>query len=338
MDIKEINSTLAITDFLARQGILPEKQIGRAAKYISPIRAPESTPSFTVDTIKNVWFDHGEGRGGNLFDLAKELHPSKTSREVLQLLNRLTGQSSLSISQEARDLQVRVTAVQQHADAKDNTIQVTGYTNLATPALWEYVKARRIQESVAKRLLKQVYYQYKGKTYYAVGFQNDQGGFALRNKYVKLASMPNGATFIDNGKTSLTVFEGFFSYASMETLRPYMRLPETNILVLNSLSFLKASRPLMERHQKVFACLDNDEAGNTATALLKSWNNGKFWDARKYYASGKDLNAWLIENLDKVMLQRAKLSLNQLARTTQGNQVGQNKTKGLGPHKRGHEF
>ncbi|RFM28549.1 toprim domain-containing protein [Deminuibacter soli] len=338
MDIKEINSTLAITDFLAQLGIMPEKQIGRAAKYISPIRTPESTPSFTVDIIKNEWYDHGEGRGGNLFDLAKELHPSKTNREVLQMLNRLTGQSALNISPEASALQLRITAAKQNPESKDNAIQVTGYTRLSTPALLDYVKERRINEDVAKRLMKQVYYQYKGKTYFAVGFQNDQGGFALRNKYVKLASMPNGVTFIDNGKTSLTVFEGFFSYASMETLRPYLRLPETNILVLNSLSFLKVNRPLMERHYKVFACLDNDEAGNTATALLKSWNNGKFWDARKYYASGKDLNAWLIENLDKLMLQRTKLSLTQLVRTNQGNQIGQNKSKDRGPYNRGNEF
>lgn len=312
MDIKGINSTLAITEFLARQGVMPDRPPrGRYVKYISPIREREHTASFSVDVIKNTWKDFGTGQGGNLFDLARELHPSKSNRDLLQELNRMAGQGSYMLSPEAKDLQARITEVKQDPGATESTIQVTGYSKITEPALWSYIKERRIAEGVAQRYFKQVYYQYKNKSFYALGFENDEGGFALRNKHIKLASKPNGSTFIDNGRDTLIVTEGAFSFASVETVRQYMRLPESNYLILNSLSFLKGNRMLMENHHKVFSCLDNDERGNSATALLKAWNPGKFWDARRLFAGEKDPNKWLINNLDKVMLQHTKMSIQQ---------------------------
>ena len=37
--------------------------------YSAPYRT-ERTPSFKVDIAKNVWFDFGMGKGGDIFDLA----------------------------------------------------------------------------------------------------------------------------------------------------------------------------------------------------------------------------------------------------------------------------
>ena len=54
-----------------RNGIHPTKQKGNALWHSAPYRT-ERTPSFKVDTNKNVWFDFGIGKGGDIFDLAGE--------------------------------------------------------------------------------------------------------------------------------------------------------------------------------------------------------------------------------------------------------------------------
>ena len=61
--------TIPIDVYLERRGLSPTKTRlgGRELWYHSPIREGDETPSFKVDTGKNVWFDHGLVRGGNRF-------------------------------------------------------------------------------------------------------------------------------------------------------------------------------------------------------------------------------------------------------------------------------
>ena len=62
---------IPIADFLSTMGIQPTRQKGNTLWYSAPYRT-ERTPSFKVDTAKNVWFDFGTGKGGDIFDLAGE--------------------------------------------------------------------------------------------------------------------------------------------------------------------------------------------------------------------------------------------------------------------------
>lgn len=70
MDARQMRE-IPIADFLNVMGIHPSKQRGNVLWYSSPYRT-ERTPSFKVDTAKNVWFDFGTGKGGDIFDLAGE--------------------------------------------------------------------------------------------------------------------------------------------------------------------------------------------------------------------------------------------------------------------------
>ena len=70
MDVRRMRE-IPIADFLSAMGIQPKKQKGNALWYSAPYRT-ERTPSFKVDTAKNVWFDFGTGKGGDIFDLAGE--------------------------------------------------------------------------------------------------------------------------------------------------------------------------------------------------------------------------------------------------------------------------
>ena len=59
---------IPIADFLNAIGIHPTKHKGHVLWYSAPSRT-ERTPSFKVDTAKNVWFDFGTGKGEDIFDL-----------------------------------------------------------------------------------------------------------------------------------------------------------------------------------------------------------------------------------------------------------------------------
>ena len=67
---------IPIADFLNAMGIHPTKQKGNALWYSAPYRM-ERRPSFKVDINRNVWFDFGIGKGGDIFDLAGEFIGSK---------------------------------------------------------------------------------------------------------------------------------------------------------------------------------------------------------------------------------------------------------------------
>jgi hypothetical protein len=59
--------TVSLISFLSSLGFEPSKTKGDSYWYLSPIRS-EKTPSFKVSRLKNLWFDHGIGKGGTLID------------------------------------------------------------------------------------------------------------------------------------------------------------------------------------------------------------------------------------------------------------------------------
>ena len=53
---------------LAKLGHFPTKTAEKEAWFLSPFRS-ETQASFKISKIKNQWYDHGEGVGGNVIDL-----------------------------------------------------------------------------------------------------------------------------------------------------------------------------------------------------------------------------------------------------------------------------
>ena len=71
MTIDEMRQ-LPLETFLQRLGHSPAMQKRNDLWYNAPYRE-ERTPSFKVNTDRNVWFDFGLGRGGDILTLAGEL-------------------------------------------------------------------------------------------------------------------------------------------------------------------------------------------------------------------------------------------------------------------------
>lgn len=275
-----------IVQYLASININPAKQPkGANYWYFSPFRK-ENTPSFVVNRIKNKWYDWGEGVGGNIIDFGIRHHNCSVS-DFLKMLNEkkhLLKEPILTENIEKKSAK----------DEGTEEIKVIHVLPLTSFPLLRYLEKRRIHAELARKYCSEVWYKLNGKNYYAIGFQNNAGGYELRNEYIKAASSPKDITFIDNDAKDNLVIEGYFNFLSYKTLYLNLEEPHRNYLILNSTSFFKKSLPLMQSYERNFLFLDNDKTGEKFTKLALSLNKEKFIDERKLYSNYNDLNDWLI--------------------------------------------
>ena len=74
MTIEEAKN-IKLADYLHSLGCNPTKQQGNNLWYKSPLRE-EQESSFKVNIDRNLWYDFGVGKGGNIISLAQELYQS----------------------------------------------------------------------------------------------------------------------------------------------------------------------------------------------------------------------------------------------------------------------
>ncbi len=306
LSLQEVKET-DMADHLKSLGHQPQRSNGNDYWYLTPLHQ-ERTPSFKVNRHQNCWYDHSSGRGGNLVDFLLLYHQC-TIGELLQKMN-----SSLSFHQPKETLLQLQDNDKKIVDSETkmperSSIKITSEKPVTNSFLLSYLRNRNIPFSVAEKYLKEVHYELSGKSYYALGFKNDSGGYELRNKYFKGSSSPKDVTTIFSNQSGdkLSVFEGFFSFLSYLALQEKQSLPLTNFLVLNSLSLFHKNVSKMDTYTKVHLYLDNDLAGGQATARAIK-ESRKFTDERRLYRNHKDLNDWLIQQNGKLK-QRHRLRL-----------------------------
>ena len=84
MNIQEAKN-IRLVDFLAGFGHEPVMQRGNSVWYKSPFRT-EKEASFKVDLHKELWYDFGLGRGGDIITLAKEIYRTQDISHVLRCI------------------------------------------------------------------------------------------------------------------------------------------------------------------------------------------------------------------------------------------------------------
>ncbi len=129
--------------------------------------------------------------------------------------------------QEIFSFHLPATTVQQHYSGTQNqrdnalepAIKVIAAKPITHPALCRYLESRKIPFEIAEKYCKEVHYELYDKKYFAIGFQNNAGGFELRNAHFKGSSSPKDITFFEFPRAKeVAVFEGFFSFLSYQTL------------------------------------------------------------------------------------------------------------------------
>ena len=201
----------------------PVQRRANAIWYKSPYRE-EKTPSFKVNPDKNLWFDFGEGKGGNIFALAGEFIKSGDFLTQVRYVAEVTNMS-------VQDYEpYHHPEVRQPAGHSFENVEVQP---LQSRALLHYLQERGIPSAVAIANCKEIHYTTHGKRYFAVAFGNEGGGYEMRNPFFKGCVPPKDVTLLSVGSDACNVYEGFMDYLSARALGIGGR---EDHLVLNSVS------------------------------------------------------------------------------------------------------
>lgn len=287
MDIERIRG-LPIEDFLARLGYHPAMRKRNDLWYNAPYRE-EKTPSFKVNTDRNIWFDFGAGHGGDIFTLAGELIRSTDFLTQAKYISDTAGGDFVPLPA-PRPAKER---------AAEPAFQEVEQKTLLYDVLKDYLAQRGIPADVAACHCRQISYRVHGKPYFAIGFQNVSGGWELRSKLFKGCVPPKDISLVSRQQTptdACDVFEGFFDFLSAATLGV---ANGNDALVLNSVGNLAKSFPYLDGYAKINCWLDNDGAGRKTFEALRARYKEKVIDCSGVYAGSKDLNEHLQKKLQE---------------------------------------
>ena len=275
MEIQNIKQ-IAITDYLQQQGYAPARVQGIHYWYYSPLRN-ERTPSFKVNTERNLWYDFGSGEHGDIIDLVCALHRCTIS-EAIRLLSgaKQVAHQDFSFGGKRK--------------TSKHKLEIISVQSLTNPYLLRYIAERKISLSIANRFCSEIRYNNTNRTYYAIGFANDAGGWEIRSPYFKGCIAPKAITTISKGTDVLQIFEGFMDFLSWQTLNPSSTC---DTIVLNSLALLPRIQEKLKNYKQVESFLDNDEAGRKTFEVLKQFCPSII-DGSVRYQTQKDLNEWLV--------------------------------------------
>lgn len=272
---------LSIVKTLARFGHFPSRTLEKEAWFLSPLRS-ETQASFKVSLILNRWYDYGIGKGGNGLDLIVAMKKCSV-KQALELLSN------------ERDL----FSFQQPILKKESPpkIEVYEVKSIQHEALIQYLGSRKIQVEKVQLYCNEIRYRFKGRKFFALGLKNHLEGWELRNKYFKTSSSPKAYTYLKNHSDRLIILEGMFDLLSLAELFPD-ELINSDLIVLNSLSFLQPVSHLFKNYKEVDLYLDNDQSGRIhSEELTNQFSNVK--DKSDCYFGYKDLNEKLIPSINK---------------------------------------
>lgn len=293
MNIDEAKA-IPLTEILSRLDHHPKRINAAKALYSSPLRE-ERTPSFWVYLQPNRWYDYegAQPQGGDGLNFAcaylKSCRQDHTVSDGLRWLKNMSIQAIAPIYSD-------------HWEEKEVALLLKDKQPIQQLGLILYLKKRGIPLELARKCLSEVHVHNvnTGKSFYALGFENEEGGYELRNPFFKGTLRPKAITFI-RGTTfppkGVHLFEGFMDYLS--AIVQSGGQPFTNdVIVLNSLICLRQAIPYLQNYgyRRAYTWLDNDPAGEKATELLAEFFQTQqgltHQPMNRMYAPHKDVNAW----------------------------------------------
>jgi len=273
-------NSISIREFFSDMNIRPKKDKSYYGMYFSPFRA-ETVASLKVDYRKNLWYDFGSGEGGTMIDLVMKLYDCKFP-EAMKILE---GKATPTFLLPKTPSKKTGKSVLRHVLPLGNSV------------LTDYLSRRGISVVTALCQCKEVHYEIDGKSYFAIGFKNDAGGYELRNRYFKGSLSPKSITTFSLPTDDCLIFEGFMDYLSYLTMENLLH-PQTDTVVLNSAVFLDRAMDFLYRHDVVHSYLQNDSTGKQVLSEM-SRQHGNVMDLSGLYEKYKDLNECLVNSIKK---------------------------------------
>lgn len=280
MNCKTINEQIRMIDYLAEKDIYPISIKQNIYWFLSPFRN-EKTASFKVDNSTNRFYDFGEGFGGTLIDLISKLE-NISIKEIIQKFNK----NSFSF-QKQNDFQFEKIQTK-------NKYEILKLQEISSFPLVQYLEERKLPLEIVNRYCKEILYKLNEKTYYAIAFPNNENGYEIRNKYVKMCLVKKDISLIKNNQNHLKIFESWSDFISYLFLFPTDEF-EYDFLILNSIALLRKNIELIYKYESIQTYFDHDDAGKSATNFLEMELKTKVNDGSNFYKNHKDLNEFILE-------------------------------------------
>jgi len=273
MNCKQANQ-ISLNDFLQKHNFKPKRKSGDTTFYFSPFRL-EKEASFIVNS-KNKWHDFGSGEHGDIIDFVMKWHNCDRSKAL-----KFIDGSPISFSFHKQEF------------IENSSIKIRNVRPFVKhKALLDYLEYRAIKPLEAvKHELKEVWYTKDDKLYFGIAFENDLGGYELRNKFYKNCIGKKAITTRLNRSSTILVWEGWLDYISYLILN-WSNQPEDH-LILNSTSMHESAISILKKYKKVLVYLDNDQPGKDCFyKIIKEvpW----IIDQSHTFYPFKDLNEFLI--------------------------------------------
>lgn len=276
---------IPLADFLSRLGHEPLRKRGNEWWYAAPYRT-ERTPSFRVNVDKQLWYDFGLGKGGDIFTLAGEFVRSSDFMEQVRFITEAGIAPLPQMEVQAMKPKQLHQVVEKKPAFEEVEIMPLGHR-----ALLSYLEERGITPTIAKRHCKEVHFRLYGKRYFAIGYENRSGGFELRNRFLKGCIPPKDITIHRQGSSRCHIYEGFMDWLSALTLGVGST---EDSLVLNSVANVNKAMPVLENYQEIVCHLDHDDAGRRTVEILRKRFSERVADHSGLYSGYKDLNEYLV--------------------------------------------
>lgn len=293
--------SISIVEILAYYG----KSLSRTktGMYYSPFR-DEKTPSFHIDEAANTWYDFGTHEGGGLIDFVCKITgcQRKEAYDWLASIRHMIPED------------VHTEVIKRAAATSESKVIIKQVNDkFAKKALIEYAQSRCISREILDRYCDEVTYSVSskpGRSFFAIGFKNNSGGYVLRSKVAKICSSsdvttlgPDGNLTMEVNSKKVAVFEGFIDFLSLLSYNEKQE-PGHDCCILNSVSNLEKALPWIAGHTNIMIFADNDNAGRDTYQRITDYVSDSaeevcIYDMAELYKGHKDLNDKLVDEMNE---------------------------------------
>jgi hypothetical protein len=294
----EYANTIPLREILSKLKIALRFTDEHILMYSSPF-SEEDCEHLVVNTETNTWWDEALKRGGKPICLVMEwLRNAKqkhTAADALRWMQKQLGYRTLELPSDMLRLW-----------EEDSNYIVTDVSYIASGFLIAYLEdVRAIPVSTALPFVKEVVVVNKktGNELKALAVENEDGGFTIRNLYIKGNVRPDDITFV-RGKVvkpeTVHIFKDMFDYLSAVHYNKDQPF-HGDTIILNSVNNVPKSSAYIRHYgyRKCYTWLDNSAEGNRLTGIynkfLRSEPNLTHYKMNKLYEGFKDVNAWLVD-------------------------------------------
>lgn len=266
MNIEQAKSIL-LDDFLENLGHACAKTIGGRKWYLAPYRN-ERTPSFVLTRDRYAWYDHGEGRGGGIIELAMRHGELDDVSSALRYIEQTVG-TGYVIQPIRTEFKQMEPELPYYELIRQDNFRIYSGRGMSKGA--QYLASRAIGPDVVAPYVKDVKFNVRNdakKVFSGIGIQNNSGGFEVRadmgRGYQKLSVGPKDLSFFpstvkgsENG--TLHIFEGapdFYTYLTWNSKKANTINPAAaSYLIMNGTGMTGKAIEFLETYSFSYAAI-----------------------------------------------------------------------------------